>query len=238
MKRNFKIVSTLVITAIFLFASTGFADQKGTNVSADKAKVSKNAQAVADLSLAGKLAEYGRRVNNPTALVVAARIMKNTPAQDKKLDKATEGKETASKQAKKTGTLETSDKLLADAKKMAEKSSNEIVLAMIDKESKVVATRGKAGGPIRHVDRIMAGKTDIYRGIRFIGGEEAGVIVIGDGDCDLDLYVYDENDNLIEKDTDGTDRCIVTWTPSWTGPFTIKVKNYGSVYADYILVSN
>lgn len=198
-------------------------------------KISEEAQAVADLSMAGKLAEYGRRVQNPLALVVAAQIMKNTPSQDKKMDKETEGKGTADK-GKKSGSLETPEKLLADAKTMAK--NNDLINELIDKESKMTAQRGKVGGPIRHVDRIMAYDTDIYRGVTFRGGERAEIALVGDGDCDLDLYVYDENDNLIDSDTDSLDRCLVSFTPRWTGKFYIKVKNLSSVYADYILVSN
>ena len=46
-----------------------------------------------DLSMAGELAEYGRRIQNQLALVVAAQIMKSTPTQDKKMGKISEGKE-------------------------------------------------------------------------------------------------------------------------------------------------
>lgn len=64
------------------------------------------------------------------------------------------------------------------------------------------------------------------------------VIVNGDGDTDLDLYVYDENGNLMGKDIDYSDYCVVSWTPRWTGPFTIKIKNRGSVYNRYKIYTN
>lgn len=233
-----KKIITGIIAILTILSLTGicFAEE-GTNLSTDKpGKISEEAQAAADLSMAGKLAEYGRRVQNPLALVVAAQIMKNTPTQDKKLDKKSEGKGTADK-GKKSGALETPEKLLADAKAMAQTQSNDLIAELIDKESKMTAQRGKVGGPIRHVDRIMAHAADTYT-VRFRGGEYAEIAVIGDGDCDLDLYVYDENGNLIDSDTDRSDRCLVSFTPRWTGEFFIKIKNLDSVYADYILVSN
>lgn len=68
---------------------------------------------------------------------------------------------------------------------------------------------------------------------RLRGGEATTILVSGDGDTDLDLYVYDENGNLVESDTDYTDDCVVRVYPRWTGPFTILVRNRGSVYNEY-----
>ena len=42
----------------------------------------------------------------------------------------------------------------------------------------------------------------------------------------------------ITKDDDNTDYCICTWTPKWTGKFTIKVVNRGGVYNVYDLETN
>ena len=64
------------------------------------------------------------------------------------------------------------------------------------------------------------------------------VAVVGDGDTDLDLYIYDSNGNLIEKDDDYTDTCYCSWTPKWTGAFTIKIKNRGGVCNYYTLYTN
>jgi hypothetical protein len=84
---------------------------------------------------------------------------------------------------------------------------------------------------------VDAGLTDVYT-MRFQGGEDATIILSGDGDTDLDLYVYDENDNLIGYDDDGTDDCVVSFTPRWTGNFKIKVKNLGDTYNSYTLITN
>ena len=68
--------------------------------------------------------------------------------------------------------------------------------------------------------------------------EIAEILVSGDGDTDLDLYVYDENGNLITSDTDYTDDCYVRFCPKWTGPFRIKIVNRGGVYNNYIILTN
>ncbi len=83
-------------------------------------------------------------------------------------------------------------------------------------------------------ERVEAYFTDTYSQ-RFYAGESVYIYVKRDGDTDLDLYVYDENGNLIDSDTDTGDTCLCTFTPKWTGRFTIKVKNLGGVYNRYYI---
>lgn len=234
-----KMIAGILSIALAIFMVSPVMAEKGTNVSDEKAQTtSEEARSVKDLELAARLAEYGRRTNDPAALLVSAQIMKNTPAKEEKREKTTEGKKAETTAKKDSAGLTTPDALLAEAKEMAKSRNNHMVLEMIEKESKVMAQRGKAGSPVRHVDRVEAGLTDVFEGIVFRGREKASIGVVSDGDCDLDLFVYDENGNLIEKDTDYDPHCLVEFTPKWTGPFTIKVKNLGRVYADYVLVSN
>ncbi len=83
-------------------------------------------------------------------------------------------------------------------------------------------------------ERVEAHSTDRYVQ-RFYAGESVYIYVNGDGDTDLDLYVYDENGNLLDSDTDRGDTCLCSFTPKWTGRFTIKVKNLGNVYNRYYI---
>ena len=82
------------------------------------------------------------------------------------------------------------------------------------------------------IEEVRANSSDRYTH-RFYAGETVYIYVNGDGDTDLDLYVYDENGNLIDSDTDYGDTCLCSFTPRWTGRFTIKVKNLGNVYNRY-----
>lgn len=96
---------------------------------------------------------------------------------------------------------------------------------------------GRVLGPAYKTDIVGARCTDTYCEV-FRANEEARIIVAGDGDTDLDLYVYDENGNLIESDADNTDFCVVRFTPRWTGPFTIRIVNRGSVSNVYRISMN
>lgn len=96
----------------------------------------------------------------------------------------------------------------------------------------------QAGGPrVGKVDRVRVFTTDVYE-MTFRGGELALVVVSGDGDTDLDLYVYDELGNLVAEDEDGTDQCLVRWAPLWRGSFVVKIVNRGAVYNNYLIRTN
>lgn len=93
------------------------------------------------------------------------------------------------------------------------------------------------GGPQANTFRLEARSYRTFT-VSFVGGRKAEVALLGDGDTDLDLQVYDENGNLVASDEDDTDRCYVSWTPKWTGPFTIKVVNHGWVHNIFRIATN
>ncbi|MDY7092552.1 MAG: hypothetical protein SX243_06205 [Acidobacteriota bacterium] len=43
---------------------------------------------------------------------------------------------------------------------------------------------------------------------------------------DLDIFLYDENGNLVARDTLRDNYPIVTITPRWTGTFRLQIRNY------------
>lgn len=91
---------------------------------------------------------------------------------------------------------------------------------------------GAYGGAKEADSKVKANHTDVYD-IKFRGSEQAIVDVVGDGDTDLDLYIYDENGNLVANDTDNTDDCVCRWTPKWNDAFKIK-KTTGEACIIYI----
>ena len=83
-------------------------------------------------------------------------------------------------------------------------------------------------------DRVEAESSDRYTQT-FYSGESVVICVKGDGDTDLDLYIYDSNGNLVTSDTDSGDFCLCAFTPRRTQRYTIKIKNWGRVYNRYQL---
>jgi hypothetical protein len=82
-------------------------------------------------------------------------------------------------------------------------------------------------------DRVDAGETNIHRVWTRSGNSR--VVVDGDGDTDLDCYVYDRSGNMIGFDNDITDYCIVAITQRRGGEIVIEIENLGTVYNQYRL---
>jgi hypothetical protein len=104
--------------------------------------------------------------------------------------------------------------------------------------SAMLANASAVGGPQANLDTcVLAYGTDVYH-VTFYGGELAEVAVRGDGDTDLDLFIFDEFGNLIASDIRGGDLCLAQWYPGWTGTFRIEVRNLGGVYNRYQIATN
>jgi len=71
-----------------------------------------------------------------------------------------------------------------------------------------------------------SGDQEIYRVRSLSGGQRYKIALTGPWSADFDLAVYDENGNLVAKDTDSSSDGTVYITPRWTGPFYIKVVSY------------
>ena len=210
--------------------SAAGADKDKPNI--DKEATAPESAVVQDiraLGLAYNLVEYGDKKKDPYALVQAARMLKSIPTRQ-------------SSAKPKEGSVDTVEgessyrveAILNRAKDLALGRAD--VLSLI-KDVEGYAARGNAEGPTRIVDAVRAGQTDVWE-FTFVGGQRAGVVVSGDGDTDLDLYVHDQHGNLICGDDDYTDDTVCIWTPRWTGTFYVKIVNRGSVYNRYLLVTN
>lgn len=113
---------------------------------------------------------------------------------------------------------------------------DETIIALIS-ETEDTTTKGAVTGAGGWQKRVPA-RGSIQVTDRFRGGEVAEVGLLGDGDTDVDLYIYDENGREICNSVRNSDRESCRWTPAWTGQFTIKAMNYGWVYNDVVIVTN
>jgi len=216
---------------LLLFACASTASQPE-----DKPEVAQSgSDAIAAIQTANDLAKLGYRDKSASALIGAAEILAGVQTQS--LDAAPEKEAAADASDTKSAKPEfTPTNLLADARTFA--AGDATMIAWADKVEKSVSTaRGASGGPKTGVDTVFARSINTYN-IRFLAGQLAEIGVSGDGDTDLDLYVYDASGNFIVKDDDYSDTCYVRWVPAWTGNFTVKVRNRGSVRNNYIILTN
>jgi len=231
-------LSCAAVTAPTLFGGLN-ADKKGKTNSADKGKTTPAAQAVQDLALAYSLIDYGRKHKSPAALITAARILGTVPTSKLKAEATTEKSSEAGKPGKKSASTadNSPSALLGEAKRLSRNDPHVTALAEQAADAIAEKSRGAVGGPKIKRTSVSSFSVDRYH-ISFRGGQVARILLRGDHDTDLDLYVYDENGHLIVSDTDRTDTCYVRWYPRWTGPFTIRVRNRGRVYNRYTVVTN
>ena len=191
---------------------------------------------VSALNLAADLVKYGYANQTALPLIDAMQIIIDNPTQP--LGSEKEGEKATVEVAGKNGNVTLNlDEILASAKKFAE--GDEQLLALIDQveTDSQAPSRGAVNGPRYTVEIVGPGCADNFS-VSFVKGSLAEVGLSGDGDTDLDLYVYDSNGHLIASDTDYTDDCYVSWVPAWTGRYTIKVVNRGRVANRYVLITN
>jgi len=186
------------------------------------------------LQLAKQLAIYGYDNGSATALIEAARIMSGVQydALEAKVTRG-EGQDVASQIGDRKMTPAS---LIADAKKLAGDDKQLLALAD-DVNINGTGTRGAVGGE-RGQNDVVYGRSYNDYVVAFKKGIIAQVGVSGNGNSDLDLYIYDENGNVIVADTDYSDDCYVSWYPRWTGNYLIRVVNTGTYRNYFTIVTN
>ena len=194
-------------------------------------------ESLAAVKLANQVLRYGYENKSTLSLLDALQILSENPTQALNATKEGEAVDETKNEGKKAQVSFDYETVLADAKKFADGDQNLLALIdNIDAEAKG-AQRGNINGPSRDLAAVNANSYLDYTA-SFAKGQLAEVLLSGDGDTDLDLYVYDSNGNLIAKDTDYSDDCYVRWVPAWTGRFTIRIVNRGPVYNRFIILTN
>ncbi len=193
--------------------------------------------ALSAIRLANDLVKYGYAQQSALPLIEALQIMNENPTQPLKADREGTAIDNSKSEGKSSNVSQDYATILASAKEFAEGDETMLkLIASIEAEGQG-SHRGSVNGPSRHYDTVNGNSTDNYQ-INFVANYLAEIAISGDGDTDLDLYVYDSNGNLIVSDTDYSDDCYVSWVPAWTGRFVVKVVNRGSVYNRYVILTN
>ncbi|CAK0782021.1 conserved exported hypothetical protein [Gammaproteobacteria bacterium] len=220
------------------------ADGKGSNIVDKKGEESQNEAGLSEFAMAQQLVRYGIAHHDALPLISAAKIMKQNPPQIEsraKTSTSDNGSDAAAgdddEKAQNKEDLSNPEGVLAKARELAGAKTE--MLAIIDSVTAYIPpkTRGRVGGPTKHHDRVGRNRSDYYV-IRFRGGQAARIFVLGDGDTDLDCFVYDTNRNLVAVDQSYGDNCQLSWTPAWTSTFTVRIANFGRVSNRYVLLTN
>ena len=194
-------------------------------------------ESLAAVKLANQILRYGYENQSTLALLDALQIFSENPTQALNATKQGEAVDETKSEGKKAAVHFDYETVLADAKRFADGDPNLLALIdNIDAEAKG-AQRGNINGPSRDYYAVN-GNSYLDYTASFVANQLAEVLLSGDGDTDLDLYVYDSNGNLIASDTDYSDDCYVRWVPKWTGRYTIRIVNRGPVYNRFVILTN
>jgi hypothetical protein len=195
-------------------------------------------EAVEAIALARDLVDYGVKAQSPEALVAAARILTDTPVVLDQLEVEEHGGEES--EAKSDG-----DRLALDVGGILDAAfgmtnENDPLRPAFEALRNAPRAKGATGGPKYGVYRVRALGTNTHT-IRFDGssrGIPGEVMVIGDGDTDLDCHLYDSTGRRVVSDTDYSDWCILSFTMWRTAPVRIEIRNLGIVYNEYEIATN
>ena len=224
MKKIAIVLVLCVMGAVFSFAQEADGEKE-----VSQTPISAEMQA---LQTAYSLAEYGYSVESASALIEAAEIIASVPTQPL-TDVKVEG-ETAPVDDERAFTAE---KLLEDGKKLAAGDKTLTKWANEVEKSIKKGTRGAVGGP-KYAISAMAGGNSVYYYVSFRAHEYAAVHVQPFSPNDFDLYIYDENGNLIAFDESYSSSAYASFVPRWTGVFKILVKNRSRSYGSYKMTTN
>jgi hypothetical protein len=88
------------------------------------------------------------------------------------------------------------------------------------------------GGNRHYSGLLTPGNSDTYF-VSVNGQEYTDFRVTGDGNSDLDCYVYDSSGSLVSSDTDYTDTCAMRISARYEATVRLVVKNNGRLYDAY-----
>ena len=245
--------TTLLLLLVASFCLTGSIaqGQEGKVNSGDPPEEKKpNAGAVHNAALGYQLALLGDSNKSSTMMLAAAELLGGMKQSDK--DAKLEKSSTKSEGGNKTVQDMSFGAMLDRAVEYSSAKEKEYVQSKVDElrsgrglawsqgKNKESVNIGGTTYKILDHEVIYPGQTITYSDLIFEGGKPASIVAIGDGDGDLDLWIYDGggNKNQIDKDTDGTSRCVTDWHPKWDGPFTARVKNVGRVTEEFLIIAN
>jgi len=103
--------------------------------------------------------------------------------------------------------------------------SEDRVIALLAKKTSAVEKQGYGMSHAPYVDKLSGGKDELRLTLQ--RDVEYTIIGVCDKECgDVDIRLYDENNNLVDEDVSANMTPTVRVNPQWTGRFTVQVEIY------------
>jgi hypothetical protein len=246
MLRRIAFLALLLAAGVLFAALPSAADEKKADTP-DNEKVENaefKAGLIADLTAAGRLAEFGRKYKAPEALIAAADLLRKVEAKSGgKLEDLTEkptdesGKEIKDETKKAVDLKDQAAALFVEADTLAAENpkTSAAVTALIKEAEKRTYDRDVFGGPKRIERAINPGQVHVYH-IPFIANLPASVGLTSQGST-LRFQIKAGDNELFGVRGNYAN---YNWTPRGgpTRTFTVVVHNVGKQGSVYTLLAN
>ena len=180
------------------------------------------------LQLSHDLALYGRANKDALALITAARVQSAVAQKDVSRTGGDFSAETPSGG-------DPVQNLTQEAVGLAQ---NDPVIVALAQDILASKAKGRVKGVAVSRGVVPAGKTDVFKGQKYESGKYAEAYVEAQGAGEIRLSVYDEQGNLICKDTNPADTSYCGWWPKDTQGFTLNLENRSETAVAYKVSTN
>jgi hypothetical protein len=226
----------LILTLFLVFALSGSYAQDNSNTDPAQSDGFKY------VAMAQQFAVWGYKDNKPLFLITAARTLIDYPVQGTFSPDSTEminAGISPSKAGEKVIVLDPVV-LLNDAETMAHGDTT--VKLMIERTREkmkegLVKPRGRKFSPLVQ-EYLLNAEGCIKLWATFNGNEIAEIFVAGNANSQLDLYLYDKNNRLVDSDMKKIGNCYVSFMPPVTTQFRIELRNTGKSSNQCLLMTN
>lgn len=202
-----------------LAASGAMAKSKNSGPGPADAKASPTVEALGTMRTAYALAEWAEKEQSAMGYAMAAKMLAGVKTEAGRMKPH---KDTAKPPKADAPKGMTAAEMFKKAYELAgaDEATKKAITAL-----ETSATAGTKGTPNPGCyDGYVEANSDIVYDEQFYGDEEAAVSLKG-WSSDIDLWIYDENGNLICRSTDYGASEYCSFYPRWTGPFAIRVEN-------------
>ncbi|MGH1356157.1 MAG: hypothetical protein ACRBBS_13870 [Thalassovita sp.] len=194
-----------------------------------------DSSALKQLTLAQDVFAYGVEMQDPFAVMTAAKMTAAIHVTDVARDTQTRPGESVA------GEGGDSDDLIMDAAEMfaiaAEFAGGDDHLIGLIEDAQAEGSRGRLGGASRTLNRLQSGYVDMVK-LEFEGGTLAELAILGADGANLDLKVTDERGNTICNEQGLSDKLYCAWTPDSNGVYFAEVENVSSRRNSYYVLTN
>ncbi len=201
--------------------------------------VSAEGSAVDRIMMAEGVARFARETGDVSAMIVAARMIRGVEIKPTDFGGVVSGGAVSGPPSETPARFPSFADYLAEARSMA--GGNPVLRAEIgaleaEKDKGIVRTSMAPGAAGHRMIMPPDGKWsfDIVVEAR----KPAIIAALGDGDTDVNIYVYDSRDALIAQDTSPGHEAVVRWTPTSASRYRVVVRNNGPLNTYTVVLSN